>query len=109
MLQLTAMQAAGHDTPIGADAASTLPHMNALLETYRRLVGKLTPLELAARELTEAELRLLEAQSAVEYAQSVVAYNQARIKRLKAVLCEMGKTQSSAQLAERGQMSQKLV
>jgi hypothetical protein len=57
--------------------------MNAITETWKVLFRKMTPTEMAARELAEAELRLLEAQSAVEYANSVVAYNNQRIKRLK--------------------------
>lgn len=60
--------------------------MNALTETWKRVFGKVTPLELAARELADAELRLLEAQSGVEYAQAIAVYNQARIKRLRAFI-----------------------
>lgn len=58
--------------------------MNALKKLFRRL----TPCEVAARELALAELDRLNAQSAVEYAQSVVAYNDARIKRLRKLLAE---------------------
>lgn len=43
---------------------------------------KPTPLEVAQRELTEAEHAKLAAQSAAEYAESMVRYNQQRIVRL---------------------------
>lgn len=38
--------------------------------------------EIIAKELREAHLKKLEAESAVEYAMSVVEYNEQRIKRL---------------------------
>jgi hypothetical protein len=38
--------------------------------------------EIIAKELREAQLRKLEAESAVEYAKSVVSYNEQRIGRL---------------------------
>ena len=43
---------------------------------------KPTPLEVAQRELVEAEHAKLAAQSAAEYAESMVRYNQQRITRL---------------------------
>lgn len=57
--------------------------MNFISETWRVVTRTITPLEMAAKELAEAELRLLEAQSAVEYAKSIVDYNEQRIKRLR--------------------------
>jgi hypothetical protein len=39
--------------------------------------------EIIARELREAHLKKLEAESAVEYARSIVTYNEQRIKRLE--------------------------
>jgi len=45
-----------------------------------------TPVEKALRELQEARLYRLEAQSAVDYAKSVVDYNNARIIRLETFL-----------------------
>lgn len=53
------------------------------MEPIKRIFRKPTPLELASKELAEAERALLEAETAVEYAQSVVNYNRARIGRLK--------------------------
>lgn len=47
---------------------------------------KPTPLQLAQRELLDAELAKLEAQSAAEYASSLVDYNHMRIERLTAFI-----------------------
>jgi hypothetical protein len=44
---------------------------------------KLSPQEMAIRELYEAQRSLLEAQSAKEYAASVEEYNASRISRLQ--------------------------
>lgn len=44
--------------------------------------------EIIAKELREAHLKKLEAESAVEYARSVVQYNEQRIKRLEMRLTE---------------------
>jgi hypothetical protein len=43
-----------------------------------------TALELATRELAEAQRQLLSAQTAMEYARSMVDYNAQRIERLEA-------------------------
>ena len=53
--------------------------MNILLKLFRRV----TPLEMAAKELAEAELSLLQAHSGVEYAQSLVNYRTVQINRLR--------------------------
>jgi hypothetical protein len=42
-----------------------------------------TPVEVAARELGEAQLALLAAQSGLEYAKAMVQYHEARIARLE--------------------------
>jgi hypothetical protein len=47
------------------------------------LVKQRTIREVILKELREAQLRQLEAQSGVEYAASVVQYNEKRIKRLE--------------------------
>ena len=57
--------------------------MNFISETWKIITRTISPTEMAAKELAEAELRLLEAQSAVEYAKSIVDYNEQRIKRLR--------------------------
>ena len=58
----------------------------------RRLFRKITPAEVAARELAEAELSLLEAQTGSEFAQSVIAYNETRIRRLRKFLATLEKS-----------------
>ena len=44
--------------------------------------------EIIAKELREAHIKKLEAESAVEYAASIVQYNQERIRRLDKRLTE---------------------
>ena len=44
--------------------------------------------EIIAKELREAHLKKLEAESAVEYARSIVTYNEQRIERLEKRLYE---------------------
>lgn len=54
-----------------------------MLQDFKRVLRRLTPIELAARELVEAELALLEAQTGVDYAVSLVGYNAKRVERLR--------------------------
>jgi hypothetical protein len=49
----------------------------------RDLVKPKTIREVILKEMQEAQLRKLDAESAVEYAASVVQYNEKRIKRLE--------------------------
>jgi hypothetical protein len=49
----------------------------------------LTPREMIQRELAEAAIQLLEAESGAEYAQSIISFNQIRIKRLTTRLGEL--------------------
>ena len=49
----------------------------------------LTPREMIQRELAEAAIQLLEAESGAEYAQSIISFNQTRIKRLTVRLGEL--------------------
>ena len=53
-----------------------------LREMYKRV----TPAQAIVRELAEAEMELLKAETGVEYAQAAVTYNKSRVKRLKAYL-----------------------
>ena len=53
-----------------------------MLAKVRQLFIRPSPLELAIKELCDAEHSRLEAQSATEYANSVVLYNDKRIARL---------------------------
>lgn len=57
-----------------------------MLTDIKRVMRRLTPLEMASRELAEAELQKLTAQTAQEYAASVVSYNTQRIGRLRAFI-----------------------
>ena len=63
-----------------------------LTQQFKRMARRLTPGEMAAAELADAELHKLEAHSAVEYATSVVSYEDARIKRLRKFLADAEKT-----------------
>lgn len=57
--------------------------------TFTVLFRTPTPLELAARELAEAERQLLQAHTAREYADAMVMYNQERIHRLRNFIKEL--------------------
>jgi hypothetical protein len=52
-------------------------------QDLRMIFKRVTPLQVAINELTEAEFSLLKAETGVEYANSLVSYNKARITRLK--------------------------
>lgn len=60
-----------------------------LLNTLKRAMRRLTPAEVAAKELADAELELLAAQTGREYAQALIDYNEARCKRLRAFLARL--------------------
>jgi hypothetical protein len=55
----------------------------------KQLLTPLTPLELAARELIEAQRSKLEAETALDYASHMVMYHDARINRLSDRLGEL--------------------
>ena len=57
-----------------------------MIEQIKRIFHRLTPMELASRELVEAELEKLQAESTQEWAAAVVTYNTARISRLRLFL-----------------------
>ncbi len=61
-----------------------------LSQAVKRLFRKLTPAEVCASELAEAELSKLTAQSEQEYAAAMVSYQEARIKRLRGFLKTTG-------------------
>ena len=62
-----------------------------ITQQLKRIIRRLTPVEMAAAELADAELHRLEAHSAMEYASSVVSYEDARIKRLRKFLADAEK------------------
>jgi hypothetical protein len=60
-----------------------------MIAMYKRLTTTPTPLEMAARELVQAQRAKLEAESALDYAANMVQYNDDRIVRLKVRLTEL--------------------
>ena len=60
-----------------------------MITTLKRLFATPSPLELAARELVQAQRAKLEAESAREYAYHMVNYNDDRIARLQERLNEL--------------------
>lgn len=60
-----------------------------MITAIKRLLTTPTPLEMAARELVQAQRAKLEAESALDYAANMVQYNDDRIVRLKVRLNEM--------------------
>lgn len=64
------------------------------MKLLKKLMSIPTPLEMAAKELVEAQRAKLKAESAMEYALSVVDYNDARIKRLRMCMEELKKEQT---------------
>ena len=53
-----------------------------MITMIKRLLATPTPLEMAVRELVQAQRAKLEAESACEYAANMVQYNEDRINRL---------------------------
>ena len=60
----------------------------AISRFVREILRAKTIREVIAKELKEAHMKKLEAESGVEYAMSVVQYNERRIKRLEQRLLE---------------------
>jgi hypothetical protein len=60
-----------------------------MIAMVKRLLTMPSPLEMAARELMQAQRAKLEAESACEYAANMVCYNDSRIKRLKQRVTEL--------------------
>lgn len=61
---------------------------SAIIRFMKEIIRAKTIHEVIAKELREAHLKKLEAESGVEYALSVVQYNEQRIKRLEQRLME---------------------
>lgn len=59
------------------------------MNLLKKLLATPTPLEMAAKELVEAQRGKLEAESAMEYAVNMVHYNDARIRRLRMRMQEL--------------------
>jgi len=60
-----------------------------MIATIKRLLATPTPLEMAVRELVQAQRSKLEAETALDYAANMVQYNDDRICRLKVRLTEL--------------------
>ena len=59
------------------------------MNIFKRLMSTPTPLEMAVRELVQAQRSKLEAESACDYAYSMVEYNTNRIERLARRVTEL--------------------
>ena len=55
----------------------------------KSLFRRVTPAEVAAKELATAELELLTSLSHRDYAQASIDYNETRVKRLRAFLAKL--------------------
>ena len=53
-----------------------------------RMFRRITPTELAASELADAEVMLLDAHTRQEHGSAGISYNQTRIKRLREFLAQ---------------------
>jgi hypothetical protein len=60
-----------------------------MIGMMKRVMATPTPLEMAAKELVDAQRAKLEAESALDYATSMVNYNNDRIDRLRHRLTEL--------------------
>lgn len=62
-----------------------------MINLIKRALRRLTPAEVAAKELADAELELLSAMTHKEFAQSLIDYNESRCKRLRSFLAKLEK------------------
>ena len=62
-----------------------------MINAFKRVLRRLTPAEVASKELADAELELLTAMTHKEYAQSLIDYNESRCKRLRTFLAKLEK------------------
>lgn len=62
-----------------------------MIEFIKNYMRQPTQMEMVNRELEEAKLEKLEAETAVEYSQSIVEYNTKRIDRLNMYIANQGK------------------
>jgi len=62
-----------------------------MIDFIRDYLRQPTHMEMVNKELEEARLEKLEAETAVEYAQSIVQYNTKRLDRLNIYIVDQGK------------------
>ena len=60
------------------------------IQYVKDLLMAKTPMEMVEKELTEAQLAKLQAETSVEYSQAIVDYNKQRIMRLSKRIQELG-------------------
>ena len=65
-----------------------------LVDLFKEKFREPTPMEVVTRELAEATLEKLQAETAVDWAQSVVSYNRVRIDRLNEYIAAYSKEKS---------------
>ena len=59
------------------------------IKYVKDLLRAKTPMEVAQKDLVEAQHSKMQGESAVEYAQSIVGYNEKRIFRLNNLIAEL--------------------
>jgi hypothetical protein len=62
-----------------------------LIDLMKEKLREPTPLEVVSKELAEATLEKLAAETAVDWAESIVMYNKVRIDRLNEYLAQYSK------------------
>ena len=60
------------------------------IKYVKDLLRAKTPIEMVQKELVEAQLAKLQAETSVEYSQAIVDYNKQRIMRLSKRIQELG-------------------
>jgi len=60
------------------------------IQYVKDLLRPRSPMEMVEKELTEAQLAKLQAETSVEYSQAIVDYNKQRIMRLSKRIQELG-------------------
>jgi len=60
------------------------------IQYVKDLLRPRSPMEMVEKELTEAQLAKLQAETSVEYSQAIVDYNKQRIMRLSKRIEELG-------------------
>lgn len=63
------------------------------IQYVKDLLRAKTPLEMVEKELTEAQIAKLQAETSVEYSSAIVNYNEQRIIRLQKRFRELGGNQ----------------
>ena len=66
-----------------------------MLTALRRLMRRQTPLELASREMAEAEMSRLVAQTGHDYSRAMTDYHTSRITRLRSFIAAQSKEQNN--------------